>query len=1275
MVGSISDANLNASQDGQSHKRRRIRIPKSCIPCLKGKRACDRERPACGRCARSGQPGDCVYDSRLDAKAAPSGGRKVKPPPISGSSPDASEDDRHNSDEVAALRAELEAARREARELKQLVQRQQHYGALPPPSSQQQQERHSSCAGPTPSTGDRLPSRKRSNSRRSDLDAVSGLQMLAEMAGPVSGDTKSDGASGSASTSANSSNSLLARSGRPEAARAADSAAFYDRSRMSSIASVLNWPEAGVGRAARAGLRQGRSEPHSAGWMPHSGDAIDAGLAMPSSSDPGLSPSSDTRSQASTAQSSLQSPPAPAAESIVKDNASPVNRNGMPIYYGESASGDVVLRQVKAEHAADPFAVRNPSLQLGAGGRYGAMIAAESQANAIKRDVQTAFNGLLDPSHDMLPFATIWSSGDAFFDEVLPLFPTPDEFDAICQSFVRHFSAMCPALTVPSAIEHAREFSRLSREQQAGVPLPWLAVFLTICAMGINCDLENTMGSSNRPDRRRHINSLLRGGGASGGVGVDPCSGSNVSARPSRSPSPASSPEPLQDAIEAARAPRVSTAGKARPAGLYSDLYLSATYQALRLCSFLSSPTLQTIHAQLLIGSYLLNTERAASFWPLLGSIARQAQSIGLHVDPNRIRSDWNPIEADIRRRLWWAIVHQDVILSGIFGRPLGITRFSTGFPASPVPTERSFASLQCELSQFARTCLDENQDDSWSQQQIQDFTGKLESWYVNIPRRFRTDLGFSVDPFGSTGEEEAIRNYQMAGVDLNVKGLMEIHQSCNLAIEVHYVLLSLHRSNLLRTDDADAEGASAVHRKAGDGDDGDRVNEASLAACTRCVREIARAQQIMTELLGRARASMFWKVSYYTYQAAVVGAYITFLRPQSSCAASALEDLGRLTDIFDRMPDRWTGLKVAKGGLRVLHTLAVAARENPQAASMPRAAQASQPAAVLTPLPIMNEFDPFGTSSFAGLLGSTGLAPAAINTTPMFVGGGGPSSASVGRGSLAGATVDLPSRHQQHPQLHAHLASGSTPFTQPVYQNSPSRGRFDAPMAFGQGYGAGASDGASQYDLGFRTTSFSIEQYLSDAPPQTGGGAASGTSDASQADGYPFNPPVNPPRQSRRGSGPHGETPGNGQQSHEVKYSRPSRYVGEDLATATATAAAAAVPAASDGGRPLATSSHGASTLMAAGPITDRSGTYNAAGVGAPQYPLGTTSTQGTPAWSQAPAYTGGGGGVGMGELNGHAIMGGAVPTPNPNLKDLANYWSDYFSLQLDWDRLSALT
>ncbi|CDU23664.1 uncharacterized protein SPSC_02293 [Sporisorium scitamineum] len=859
MAGDSDDITTALHDDGQPAKRKRLRIPKSCLPCLKGKRACDRGRPACGRCARSGQGADCSYDLRLPHQ--PANGQSSR----SGAYNDDSDDDDENSNspqdskQISALQRELQEARNEARRLQQLLRTQA-------PASVSPSHNHassSSSSWPYKSTATdphhyqhHQHHHHHSHSTSNDMHAARGLQMLAEIAGPQHQD--------------------------------ADSNAVKSR--------ILHW--SGPGSHASSSSRASPSDPVASSshesWRASDPSASNTSSPVERFANTNASTSSVCKNHFQRRTSHL----------TPNELDSPKNINGTHMYYGHTSSGDKVLCKVATGSAASS---RTNT----------ANVATSIHETMARKDMQSAFNSVLDPSRDTFPFATIWSSGTAFIDEVLPFFPRPQDFDSICASFVRHFSAMCPALTIPYAIDHAKTFSRMSRKQQSQVSLPWLAVFLMICALGKNCDLESTTVGVDR--KVRMLDAFLTG---------------EASQQPSRHASRASSPVPSsQPGTADAQQPASTTSAKS-PA-MVSDLFLSAAYQSLRLCSFLSAPTLQTIHSQLLIGAYLLNTERAASFWPLLGSVARQAQSIGLHVDPYKIKHDWDPVEADTRRRLWWAVVHQDVILSGIFGRPLGITRFNCRFPgtkAGDTPGAITYAILQCEFSQFARTYLDENQDRSWSQAKIIEFTEQVLQWYMNIPDRYRPDLG-RIDLLGSETEAEAIHNYHAAGVDIKTKGLMEVHQSGNLAVEVFYTILSLHRSNLFPSADAehDSSNANANSDKPGVGE----LNQVSLHICAQALRRITRAQQTMIDLLGRTRATMFWKIAYYTYQAAIAGAYIVFVHPQSKHAESALEDLAILTDFFDRMPERWTGLKMAKTGLRVLRKLAVAARETPEAASM----------------------------------------------------------------------------------------------------------------------------------------------------------------------------------------------------------------------------------------------------------------------------------------------------------------------------------------------------
>ncbi|TKY90087.1 hypothetical protein EX895_000085 [Sporisorium graminicola] len=1149
MTGDSDDITTALHDDGQPAKRKRLRIPKSCLPCLKGKRACDRGRPACGRCARSGQAADCSYDPRLPHQ--PASGQ----PKPSGAYNDDSDDDDDSPDppqsskHLSALQRQLEEARSENRRLQQLLRTQPTASA----SLSYNRAASSSTRPYNSAIADDRHHHHHSPSTSHDLHAARGLQMLAEIARPQHQD--------------------------------ADTNAVKSR--------ILHWsgPGSHTSSSSRASPFDPATSSSNETWR---------------TSDPSASNSSspaDRFANTSPSTASVYKNHFQRRTSYLNHNEldSPKNINGTHMYYGHTSSGDKVLRDVAADTAASSRANNN------------ANVATSVHETMARRDVRSAFNSVLDPSRDTFPFATIWTSGTAFIDEVLPFFPRPEDFDIICVSFVRHFSAMCPALTIPNAIDHAKTFSRMSRKQQSQVSLPWLAVFLMICALGKNCDLESTTVSVDR--KVRMLDAFLTG---------------EASQQPSRHASRASTPVLPESATGQpgpVDAQQPSSTTNTKSPAMVSDLFLSAAYQSLRLCSFLSAPTLQTIHSQLLIGAYLLNTERAASFWPLLGSVARQAQSIGLHVDPYKIKHDWDPVEADTRRRLWWAVVHQDVILSGIFGRPLGITRFSCRFPGTTVgdaPVAITYAMLQCEFSQFARTYLDENQDRSWSQAKIIEFTEQVLQWYMNIPDRYRPDLG-RIDLLGSETEAETIHNYRSAGVDIKTKGLMEVHQSGNLAVEVFYTILCLHRSNLFPSTDTehDSSNGNASSDKAA----GRELNHVSLHICAQALRRIKRAQQIMIDLLGRARATMFWKIAYYTYQAAIAGAHIVFVHPQSKHAESALEDLAILTDFFDRMPERWTGLKMAKTGLRVLRKLAVAARETPEAASMALRTQSGFSG-------VDHATSPMGSGNVSGsgqqqqdrvVAGSYGDAAApsfadmhatdtALSThlhLAGLAGNGDPSQVTfhsqsaflppIFNPSFSSPTVGSQTMMSSTPMINTPAATTSTS------QANQVTGSFAEPSsAF-----AGALADSAGSPLARSLASVPLVTLFNNTYDQQEHGAS-----AAPKQSFCYDPFIPDPS-----AGAFGNT--------SVRRS--------------------ASPSMSD----RRTSSHSSPSTLSThtSAFSSGSGTASAAGVGEKD---------------RASGYEGG-------PMQGPEGQDEWSPTPM-NQKDLANYWSEYFSLQLDWDRLTGL-
>jgi hypothetical protein len=66
-----------------------------------------------------------------------------------------------------------------------------------------------------------------------------------------------------------------------------------------------------------------------------------------------------------------------------------------------------------------------------------------------------------------------------------------------------------------------------------------------------------------------------------------------------------------------------------------AEFYASASNQALRMCSYLSTASIKTIQAMVLITYFLINDNHASDGWAFAGILIRQAYAMGLHRDPN----------------------------------------------------------------------------------------------------------------------------------------------------------------------------------------------------------------------------------------------------------------------------------------------------------------------------------------------------------------------------------------------------------------------------------------------------------------------------------------------------------------------------------------------------------------------------------------------------------------------------------------------------------------
>lgn len=66
-----------------------------------------------------------------------------------------------------------------------------------------------------------------------------------------------------------------------------------------------------------------------------------------------------------------------------------------------------------------------------------------------------------------------------------------------------------------------------------------------------------------------------------------------------------------------------------------AEFYASASNQALRMSSYLSTASIRSIQAMVLITYFLLNDNHASDGWAFAGILMRQAYAMGLHRDPN----------------------------------------------------------------------------------------------------------------------------------------------------------------------------------------------------------------------------------------------------------------------------------------------------------------------------------------------------------------------------------------------------------------------------------------------------------------------------------------------------------------------------------------------------------------------------------------------------------------------------------------------------------------
>ncbi|KAH8701968.1 putative C6 transcription factor [Talaromyces proteolyticus] len=129
---------------------------------------------------------------------------------------------------------------------------------------------------------------------------------------------------------------------------------------------------------------------------------------------------------------------------------------------------------------------------------------------------------------------------------------------------------------------------------------------------------------------------------------------------------------------------------------LTSQVYVCCSYQCLRMCNFVSQPTLEAMKTLLIIGNVLSYNMNPGVSYVLLGMTLRMGIALGLHAESNR----FDFVERYTRRHIWWSMAWQDSHFSLSYDRPstVAISQPEIADRAESQPGNRDYFETMCRI-------------------------------------------------------------------------------------------------------------------------------------------------------------------------------------------------------------------------------------------------------------------------------------------------------------------------------------------------------------------------------------------------------------------------------------------------------------------------------------------------------------------------------------------------------------------------------------------------